>query len=143
MNTIIANVSKMFAAIEPWDVSNSVANLGPRAAELTWGNAMTVAEDWESWLVTDLEVAIDIIEDDARSAGAWTAEEIAAWTCDETLAYFVQSIASELRNCLNVDNCTLEECVETFEDTDWDNESEYPVGCYHIDNGAVMVDWHS
>lgn len=139
--TIKANVSKMFADIEPWVVSNSVANLGPDAGRITWENAQTVAGSWEEWLVSDLENAIDEVEAWALNTGGWSEEEIAAWTSEETLALFVQNVASELRNCLDVDNLTLEECVVKYEITDWEQECEYPVGCYYIEDGAVMVDW--
>ena len=38
--TLTVNITKLFRTWEPWDCSNSVANLGPRAAELTWNCAM-------------------------------------------------------------------------------------------------------
>ena len=44
MDTIKVNLTKMFSYREPWDCSNSVANLGDRAGELTWACALEVAE---------------------------------------------------------------------------------------------------
>jgi hypothetical protein len=91
------NASKMFGHREPWDCSNSQANLGSRAAELTWECAMEVASAHAEWLVTPLADAVDAIRDDAKGYGAWDENEIAAWSDGECLALFVQFVASDLR----------------------------------------------
>lgn len=136
MTAIEANVSKMFADIEPWDVSNSVANLGPCAARLTWDNALLIARDVTEWLAdTDIEPAAEAMRDWARSVGAWDHDEIAGWTETEALALFVQNIASELR-MLGSDNIGLDECVAVYNSTDWDAASEYPTGSYSISDAA-------
>lgn len=110
MSIVRFNVSRMFADIEPWDVSNSVANLGPRAGELTWGNALRIAEDHAEWLLSPLADALDYTQRWAKETGAWDAEERASWTDEETLALLVQNVASELRE-LGCDNEEFDVCV--------------------------------
>lgn len=138
--TIKANVSRMFLHHEPWDVSNSVLNLGPDAGRLTWENAQEIAESWDSWLVSDLEDANDEIEGWARETGAWTEEELAKWPSEEVLALFVQNVASELR-LIGSDDLSLEECAQKYTDTNWDGESEYPTGIYSLEGDEVIVEW--
>lgn len=91
------NATKMFAHREPWDCSNSIANLGERAGALTWGCAMEVASAHERWLLSDLDATIDAIREDAAGYGAWDREEIAAWSDLDCLALFVQFVAGDLR----------------------------------------------
>lgn len=103
------NASRMFSHREPWDCSNSVANLGPKAAAWTWGCALEVARDYQAWLVSPLSEALDFVRDWARETGAWKQAEIQAWTQDEALALLVQNVASELRE-LGADDQPLEKC---------------------------------
>jgi hypothetical protein len=144
MTTITCNVSVMFATIEPWDVSNSVANLGPRCAELTWSNAMSIAGKCDRWLKSDGQAAVQAMRDDAVASGGWSEEEVDEWSATECLAYLVQSIASELRSLLNADDCELAECVTTYQNTDWDVESVSPIGLYYqeADSDDVYVDYN-
>lgn len=134
MSNIKANVSVMFETIEPWDVSNSVANLGRRCAKLTWGNAMRIAFRHEEWLLTPIEDACEAMRGWAKETGAWDREERDAWTIPECLALFVQNIASEVRNLTNDEN-DLAECL--------DNENQENVGYYHIVGDAVHVDYYA
>jgi hypothetical protein len=128
----------MFAHHEPWDCSNSVANLGPRAGELTWGNALAIAKsalegdgsapEWPymwDWLATPLADALNYIRGWARETGAWDRAEIEAWSDEECLALLVQNVADDLR-LMGADDQELAECVATYQDTDWEAESEYP-----------------
>ena len=142
-SNIKANVSVMFETIEPWDVSNSVANLGPRCAALTWSNAMQIAFRHEEWLTSDVDSAACAMCDWAVSTGAWEREETDDWNTYQCLALFVQNIASELR-MLGSDNNDLFECVALYQETDWDNASEYPVGYYSAgDYDDVHVDYYA
>lgn len=137
MTTIKFNATKMFGMWEPWDCSNSVANLGSRAAELTWGCAMEVAAAHEAWLLTPLSEALDLIREDAAGYGAWDRDEIQAWTPEECLALFVQNVASDLR-LQGSDDHELAECVRMFKDTDWDKKSEYPTISIWAEGDEVM-----
>ena len=125
MTVIRMNLSAMFSHREPWDCSNSQANLGPNAATWTWGCAREVANDHQDWLVSPLADAVEYIKDWARETGAWDREEIEAWDEIESLALLVQNVASDLR-LIGSDDHDLAECAGIYGDTDWDLEPEYP-----------------
>ena len=144
MTTISANVSEMFSTIEPWDVSNSVANLGPNAARLTWENAVCVAKTHRTWLTTSLGDASDCMRDWAESTGAWSDDEIAAASDIECLALFVQNVASELRDYLGADDHEFAECARVYAETDWELEGSYPIGMYELNEfGHLTVDYYT
>lgn len=139
---IVANVSEMFSSIAPCYVSGSQAELGKSAGRFTWCNALEIAKERETWLKSDETAACEGMRGWARETGAWEKEEIAAWSVDHCLALFVQNVASELR-MLGSDADDLEACATTYEQTDWDKESEYPIGAYFVENGAVLVEFYT
>jgi len=141
MTTIKADVSVMFSAREPWDCSNSQANLGDQAGRLTWECALEVAESADKWLLSDRAEALAAMVEWAHETGAWDEEETSKWSDEDCLALFVQNVASELRDHLGADDNELETCVHTYETTDWDKESCYPVGHYYIEAAHVTVDY--
>lgn len=102
---------------------------------------MAVARAHRHWLKSDADEACEAVREDAAQTGAWSRDEIDSWTNLECLAYFVQTIASELRNCLDADNSTICESVALYNTTDWDKESEYPIGVYYMREGVCLVDW--
>ena len=110
MTVVRMNLTSMFSHREPWDCSNSVANLGPDAARLTWQCAMDVASDHADWLLTPLVDAVNYITTWASETGAWDRAEINKWTAREGLALLVQNVASDLR-MLGSDDDTLEACA--------------------------------
>jgi hypothetical protein len=142
--TIEANVSKMFADFEPWDVSNSVANLGSRAGELTWANAMRIARDVTEWMAEPLiEGAAEAMREWAERTGAWDRDDVEGWTETEALALFVQNVASELRE-LGSDDHTLSECAERCAKACGDAEYGCVVGYYHYtDPTNVLVSYYT
>ena len=142
--TIKANVSKMFASVKPYLVCNSRCNLGDNAAGLAYNNAMMIAGQYESWLLSDRGEAIEGMRDWANESGGWNDEMIAEWSEQECLALFVQNIAAELRDCLDADIVeSLLECAEIYDSTDWDKESEYPRGSYSVEDRALVVDFYT
>jgi hypothetical protein len=143
MTTIKADVSVMFAAREPWDCSNSIANLGDQAGRLTWECALEVAADAGKWLLSDRADALAGIVEWAHDTGAWDEEETAKWSDEDCLALFVQNVASDLREWLDSDNQELESSVHTYETTDWDKESGSPTGHYYIEAAHVTVDYYT
>jgi len=143
MTTIKADVSVMFSAREPWDCSNSQANLGDQAGRLTWECALEVAQSADKWLLSDRAEACEGMQEWARETGAWDREEIAGWSDEECLALFVQNLASELREHLGVDDNELETCVHTYETTDWNEESCSPTGSYYMEAAHVTVDYYT
>ncbi len=141
-NIIKADVSEMFASVEPCYVSGSQAELGQGAGQLTWRNALTIAGKHSEWLKSDETEACEGMRDWARECGAWDLEEIAAWSVDECLALFVQNVASEIR-MLGSDDDDFEVCAETYVTTDWDKECEYPTGYYFKDVETVLVEYYT
>jgi hypothetical protein len=96
-NTVRVNVSRMFAGHEPYNVSNSVANLGDHAGRLTWNNATSIAESWRDWLRCGLRDTCDAVRLWARDTGAWSDAEVNAWKPSECLALLAQNVASDMR----------------------------------------------
>lgn len=143
MTTITANVSKMFDEIEPWLVSNSIANLGENAGKLTWENALKIAQDAEQWLMSDAAEAVEGMREWAGETGAWDREEIAAWPDVDCLALFVQNVASDLRDHLDSDNRELAACARLCQRTDWDKQSCSPTGYYYVRKREVRVDYYT
>jgi hypothetical protein len=139
---ITINVTKMFSHREPWDCSNSIANLGDQAARLTWLCATEVAEQAlrdapDNWRVESVGQCMGFAMADAREAG-WDSDEVAAWSEVECLAYLVQCVARDLR-MLGSDDHELAECVARYEATGWEAESECPQACFYMEGDQVMA----
>ena len=88
------DVSPLFASpgFDPWDCSNSVANLGQNAGKLTWQASRRAA----SALVLS-EGQKDAFRDFVRSSGGWDEEETAAFSDTDLTALCVQWIAGDIR----------------------------------------------
>lgn len=79
---------------DTWPFSGSVATHGPDAGKSTWCSALHEAA--ESPLLRD-EDALDAMRQWAKETGAWTREEIAAWSAEECNALFIQLVTGDLR----------------------------------------------
>lgn len=79
----------------PRDYSASVAELGQNAGQDTWNAALENAPDYSHWLPGEDER--QELRDYLREFGAWSPEEIAAWTNDELLALLIQLISGDIR----------------------------------------------
>ncbi len=140
MTTITANLDRMFLGNEPWDCSNSAANLGDQAGRLTWMCAMSVAAAHESWLVSPLADAVDGMKEWAGEAGAWDRDEIEEWSNVEALAIFVQNVAGELR-LLGADDLEIAECVLEYREQKGPEEI---LGHYYTtDDNQNRVDYYT
>ena len=95
------DISSFFAEAEPFEFSASAAERGQNAGPETWANAMREAA--ASPLLTT-EDQLDALRDHVRGFGAWSAEEIAAWSADECNALFVQLISGDMREA-GFDEC--------------------------------------
>lgn len=142
MSHIEANVTVMFATIDPCYVSGSQFELGEAAASITWRNALAIAETADRWLRSDRTDAIEGMREWARETGAWDRAEIEAWPDNECLGIFAQNIASELREHLDSDN-DLDAGFLTYEATNWDNQSTYPIGSYYMIGAALHVQYYT
>ena len=76
------------------ELSGSVMEHGKDAARVTWNNAKTYGAD-RPLLTTDNER--DAARDHFRGYGAWSQEEIAAWSDDELQAITCQDVAAAIR----------------------------------------------
>ena len=94
MNDTEIDVSPLLASpgFDPWDCSNSVANLGQDAGGLTWRASRSFAP---ALVLTEGQK--DAFRDFVRSSGGWDDEEIAAWSDAELTALCVQWIAGDIR----------------------------------------------
>ena len=87
---------------DPWDCSNSRANLGQNAGELTWQASQSFAP---ALILTEGQK--EEFEEFVRSSGGWTREEIASWSDTYLTALCVQWISGDVRNGFRDDCATL------------------------------------
>ena len=88
------DVSPLFRSpgFDPWDCSNSCANLGQNAGKLTWQASQRAA----SALVLS-EGQKDAFRDFVRSSGGWSDEETAAFSDADLTTLCVQWVSGDIR----------------------------------------------
>ncbi len=92
------NVNRLVTDLDPSDLSGSIAERGQNAGPETWRNSVDAAK------------AKRILKPDQRDAarkyfaefGAWSDEEIAAWSVSELDALVLQYAAGDLREAQGV-----------------------------------------
>lgn len=89
------NITEFFNTARPAYYSASAAELGDDAGAITWANAVDAADQWPDWLNT--EDKREEFRTYVRTFGAWTGEEIAAWTDEGLTALLIQFIAGDIR----------------------------------------------
>jgi hypothetical protein len=89
------NITDFFNMANPSYYSASAAELGENAGRITWENAIDGASQWPNWLNTDDKR--DEFRAYVRTFGAWTDEEIAAWSDVELIALLIQLISGDIR----------------------------------------------
>ena len=89
------NITKFFNDCQPEYYSASVMELGDNAGRITWENAVDRSKD-SAWLL-DTEEKVDSFKSFVRGFGAWTDEDINAWTHAELTALLIQFIAGDMR----------------------------------------------
>jgi hypothetical protein len=87
-------ITEFFNSCAPMDFSASVAEIGRDAGPSTWRAA--VEESAES-LILDTDEKREAFKDFVRSAGAWSDDEIGAWSVAELNALCIQWIAGDMR----------------------------------------------
>jgi hypothetical protein len=94
------NVTRYFANGEndPYYMSNSVFNLGPNVARITWNNSLA-ASDGEL-LTTD--ESLQAVRDWIDSFGVWDDAEITAYTAQELEAFILQEAASGINEIVDI-----------------------------------------
>lgn len=91
------NVTRLIRTEDPMGFSASIAEVGPNAGPDTWANAKAAA--------TNSPLAIvdrDSVKEYFAGFGAWSREEIAAWSAAELDALVLQYAAGDLRELQGV-----------------------------------------
>jgi hypothetical protein len=85
------DITEFFNTARPSYYSASVAEMGEDAGRITWANSVDAADTWVAWLDTEE------FREHMRGFGAWTEEEIAAWSDAELTALLIQLISGDIR----------------------------------------------
>lgn len=88
------NITRFFLEAAPMDYSASVAEIGRDAARDTWQAAL---DDAAEWALLDTDEKRAAFRAHALGFGAWSADEIAAWTDTELNALCLQMVAGDIR----------------------------------------------
>lgn len=137
MSEYKVNLTKLFTEYDPYDVSNSIANLGPSAARITWNNAKACAESGELDCLD-----LDNVRDHIAEYGAWDADEIEAMSDLDLRAFVAQEIAADIMLVQGgePDLDELAEAYKTANDIDaQDDYPEYPSRLQHVEQDGDDV----
>jgi hypothetical protein len=88
------NITKLFTECNPCDLSASQMEMGANVGAITWNNSMEAGAEFHP-LKTEEER--DALRAHVRGFGAWSEEEIAAWSDTELDAFLVQMVAGDMR----------------------------------------------
>lgn len=100
------DITEFFMNAAPMDYSASVAEIGQDAGPCTWNAAK---EDSAEYMILDTEDKRQAFQEYVKGFGAWSDEEIAAWSEIELNALCMQFLAGDMREA-NIGG----------PDTDWD-----------------------
>ena len=136
------NITKYFenGANDPYYMSNSVNNLGPNVARITWNNSLA-ASDGE--LLTSDE-ALQAVRDWIDSFGVWDDAEIAAYTAQELEAFVLQEAATGINEIVEIyerdyeyEDLSLVEIVNLVcNDSDYQDELS---GNIYVHEDQIMI----
>ena len=87
------NITHFFTTAEPRYYSASQAELGPDAGRITWENARD-----SGYNLLDTDDKREAARQHFALYGAWTEEEIAAWSDTELNAITIQDISAAMRD---------------------------------------------
>lgn len=110
------DITTFFENADPFEFSRSCAEGGQNAGPETWAAALR--EGAESPILKTKE-ELDALRDHCKGFGAWTPEEIAAWSPAECNALFIQMISGDMREA-GFENCFPDE----IDWTDYEKRSE-------------------
>lgn len=88
------NITHFFNTAAPMDYSASVAEIGNDAGPATWAAA---GDDSPDYMLLDDDAKRDAFKAHIAGFGAWSDEEVAAWTEVELNALFMQLISGDMR----------------------------------------------
>ena len=87
-------ITHFFNTAAPMDYSASVAEIGNDAGPATWAAA---CDDSPANMLLDTDEKREAFKEHIRGFGAWSDEEIAAWSEVELNALFMQLISGDMR----------------------------------------------
>ena len=93
-------ITKFFNEATPSYYSASRIELGDDAGAITWANAMDASEDYN---LLDTDEKREAARAHFAAYGAWTEEEIAAWSDAELNAITLQDISAAIRDVPGMD----------------------------------------
>lgn len=91
------NITALYNSMCPRDYSASVAEIGANAGADTWRAACADSSDF---MILDDDDKRQAMREYARAFGAWTDEEINAWTGIELNALLIQCISGDIRESI-------------------------------------------
>jgi hypothetical protein len=94
------DITDFFNNVAPSDYSASGAEIGERAGEITWGNACS---DSRIFMLLDTPDKKEAFIDCIVGFGAWTEDELKAYSEIELNALCIQFISSEMRDTVGFD----------------------------------------
>ena len=129
------DITDWIASIDPGMLSGSVAELGPRAGEITWQNSRDAVADFNPLPDDD---ALQAFREWVQPWGGWSTEEIEAMSDDHLRALCLQWIASDWREAF--------EWPEHDDGIDWQfyetmaSDGNCPSSFYRDDAGIIYWD---
>jgi len=108
MNDI--NITRFYNEAAPMDYSASVMEIGANAGRDTWQAAVEDAPDYN---LLNNDDDRDEFRAHVKGFGAWSDEEIAAWSDTELNALFIQLISGDIRSG-ETDRIWTDEAEQTF-----------------------------
>jgi hypothetical protein len=88
------NITRFFNDAAPMDYSASIAEIGNDAARSTWRAA---CDDSEDYPMLDSDEKREEFRHYIESFGAWSEDEIAAWSNQELNALLIQMVSGDIR----------------------------------------------
>jgi hypothetical protein len=123
------DVTPLFSdKLDAYLLSNSVANLGDRAGQITWENALEAAKDYP--LVTDDNR--EEVQDWIKEFGAWEESHLIQWNNQSLSALVWQFAAADFRE-------HWEDYVSDFEETDFEELHEYDWDSIQLPESSIFV----
>lgn len=125
------NITEFFNTAEPFNYSASVAEMGNNAGRITWNNAV---DDSKVFNLLDTDEKREAFKRFISGFGAWTEEEVNAWSNDELNALCIQFISGDMREAGLHADMTVDEWLE------YEKECERGTYSSRIYGGPLCVD---
>lgn len=86
------NITEFFTNADPFEFSASRAERGQNAGPETWANAKAYRPP-----LLNTEDELQALRDYVKDFGAWSKDEIAAWSDNDCNALFIQLVSGDMR----------------------------------------------